>query len=85
MKNERLISVGDVLYIIGKYSFSVSEKPEVIEVQVASKYRRQYNAFPTKGHGSFMLKNSYIGDTVFFNREDAERALYGERKDNDRM
>ena len=76
MANEnRLISVGDVLYIIGKYSFSVDEKPQVVAVQVAYKFRKQFFAYPTKGHGTFKFANNNLGDTVFFNREDAENAL----------
>ena len=72
---KRLISVGDVLYIIGKYSFSPSENPEVIEVQVAYTYRKRFYAYPTKGYGTFKLTNSDLGKTVFYNREDAERTL----------
>lgn len=76
MANEkRLISVGDVLYIIGKYSFSPSEDPRVVEAQVAYKYRKNYYAYPTNGHGTFKVANSDIGKTVFYNREDAERIL----------
>lgn len=76
MANEkRLISVGDVLYIIGKYSFSPSENPQVVEVQVAYKERKQFYGYPTKGHGTFKFTNSDLGKTVFYNREDAERIL----------
>lgn len=76
MANEkRLISVGDVLYILGKYSFSPSEDPQVVEVQVAYSYRKQFYGYPTKGHGSFKFTNSDLGKTVFYNREDAERIL----------
>ena len=76
MANEkRLIAISDVLYIIGKYSFSPSEKPQVVEVQVAYKYRKHFYAYPAKGHGTFKMANSDIGKTVFFNREDAERTL----------
>ncbi len=76
MANEKqLISVGDVLYIIGKYSFSVSEQPQVVEVQVAYKFRKQFFAYPTKGHGTFKLTNNDWGKTVFKNRDDAERVL----------
>lgn len=76
MANEkRLISVGDVLYIIGKYSFNRDEDPEVVEVQVAYSYRKQFYGYPTKGHGTFKVTNSDLGKTVFFNREDAERIL----------
>ena len=72
---KRLISVGDVLYIIGKYSFSRSENPQVVEVQVAYKYRKKFYAYPTNGHGTFKVTNSDLGKTVFYNREDAERIL----------
>ena len=72
---KRLISVGDVLYIIGKYSFSPDENPQVVEVQVAYKFRKQFFAYPTKGHGTFKFANNNLGDTVFFNREDAESVL----------
>lgn len=76
MANEkRLISVGDVLYIIGKYSFSPSENPQVVEVQVAYKFRKNFYAYPTKGHGTFKFNHSDIGKTVFVNRDDAERIL----------
>lgn len=76
MANEkRLISAGDILYIIGKYSFSRDEDPKVIEVQVDSKYRKQYHASPTKGAGTFCFSQSDLGKTVFYNREDAERTL----------
>lgn len=76
MANEkRLISVGDVLYIIGKYSFSPSEDPQVVEVQVAYKFRKQFYGYPTKGHGTFKCVNNDLGKTVFYNREDAERTL----------
>ncbi len=72
---KRLIFAGDVLYIIGKYSFSPSENPQVVEVQVAYKSRKQFFAYPTKGHGTFKLTNSDLGKTVFYNREDAEQVL----------
>lgn len=75
MANERLISVGDVVYIIGKYSFSPDENPQVVESQVAYKYRKQFYAYPTKGHGTFKFANCDLGKTVFFKREDAERIL----------
>lgn len=76
MSNEkRMISVGDVLYIIGKYSFSPDEKPKVVEVQVAYKFRKRFYAYPTNGHGTFSFNNSDLGKTVFINREDAERVL----------
>ena len=76
MANEkRLIAVGDVLYIIGKYSFSPDENPQVVEAQVAYKFHKQFFAFPTKGHGTFKLVNSNLGKTVFYNRKDAERVL----------
>ena len=76
MANEkRLISVGDVLYIIGKYSFSPSEDPQVVEVQVAYKFRKQFSGYHTKGHGTFKFANNDLGKTVFYNREDAERTL----------
>lgn len=72
---KRLISVGDVLYIIGKYSFSPSESPQVVEVQVAYTFRKQFFAYPTKGHGTFKFVNNDLGKTVFYSREDAERTL----------
>lgn len=76
MANEkRLIAVGNVLYIIGKYSFLPSENPQVVEVQVAYKFRKQFFAYPTKGHGTFKFANNDLGKTVFYNREDAERIL----------
>lgn len=76
MANEkRLIAIGDVLYIIGKYSFSPSENPQVIEVKVAYRYRKQFHTYPINNHGSFVLKDGDLGNTVFFNREDAERTL----------
>ena len=76
MANEnRLISVGDVLYIIGKYSFSPSENPQVVEVQVAYKFRKQFFCYPTKGNGTFKITNGDLGKTVFINRDDAERIL----------
>ena len=76
MVNEnRLISVGDVLYIIGKYSFSPDENPQIVEVQIAYKFRKNFYAYPTNGHGTFKLANSDLGKTVFYNREDAERVL----------
>ena len=72
---KQLISVGDVLYIIGKYSFSQAENPQVVEVQVAYKHRKQFYAYPTKGHGTFKLVNDDLGKTVFRNRNDADRIL----------
>lgn len=76
MANEkRLIAIGDVLYIIGKYSFSPDEDPEVVKVQVAYRYLKSYYSYPTGNHGSFKINNSDLGKTVFFNREDAERTL----------
>ena len=76
MANEkRLIAVSDVLYIIGKYSFYPDENPQVVEVQVAYKFRKQFFAYPTMGHGTFKFANNDLGKTVFYNREDAERVL----------
>lgn len=76
MANEkRLISVGDVLYIIGKYSFSPDENPQVVEVQIAYKFRKNFYSYPTKGHGTFKFANCDLGKTVFLTREEAEAAL----------
>jgi hypothetical protein len=72
---KRLISVGDVVYIIGKYSFSPDEDPQVVEAQVAYTFRKRLYAYPTKGHGTFSFNNGDLGKTVFFNRDDAERIL----------
>lgn len=72
---KRLISMGDVLYIIGKYSFSPSENPQVVEVQVAYKFRKKFYAYPTKGHGCFSFAQSDLGKLVFLTREEAEAAL----------
>ena len=72
---KRLISVGDVLYIIGKYSFSPEENPQVVEVQVAYHLRKNFYAYPTKGHGTFKFANSDLGRTVFYNQKEAERLL----------
>lgn len=72
---KRQISVWDVLYIIGKYSFSRDENPAVIEVQVTSIIHKRAHAYPTKGRGTFCFNNSDLGKTVFFNRDDAERTL----------
>ena len=72
---KRLISDGDVIYLIGKYSFSPSETPQVVEVQVAYKYSKNFYAYPANNHGTFKIANSDIGKTVFYNREDAERIL----------
>lgn len=71
------ISVGDVVYIIGKYSFSPDEQPQVIEVQVAYTFRKRLYAYPTRGHGTFWFSSSGLGKTVFVNREDAKRVLRG--------
>ena len=76
MANEkRLIAIGDKLYIIGKYSFSPDENPNVVEVQVAYRYRNNYYSYPTGGHGCFKFNNRHLGKSVFFNLEDAERTL----------
>ena len=72
---KRFIAIGDVLYIIGKYSFSPSESPQVIEVKVAYQYRKQFHTYPTNEHGSFVLKDGDVGKTVFFTRQDAEQML----------
>ena len=72
---KRLISVGDVLYIIGKYSFSPAENPQVVEAQVSYKHRGNFYAYPTNNHGTFKVANSDIGKTAFYKREDAERIL----------
>ena len=76
MENKkRLISSGDVVYIIGKYSFSRDEMPQVIEVQVAYIARKRLYAYPTKGHGTFSFLQSELGKAVFLTREEAEAAL----------
>ncbi len=82
MANEkRLISVRDVVYIIGKYSFSQDEKPEVIKVQVSYNLRKRLYAYPPRGHGCFSFAQGDLGKTVFFTQEEAEAAL-AERKMN---
>lgn len=78
MANEKQpISAGDVVYIIGKYSFSPAERPQVIEVQVAYTFRKRLYAYPTRGHGTFSFAYSDLGKTVFGNREDARQVLRG--------
>ena len=72
---KRVFSHGDVLYIIGKYSFSRDEKPKVIEVQVAYAYRNRIHAYPTRGAGSFSFAQRDFGKLVFLTREEAETAL----------
>lgn len=71
----RQISAGDVVYIIGKYSFCRDEMPKVIEVQVAYIARKRLCAYPTKGHGTFSFAQSDLGKTVFLTHEEAEAAL----------
>lgn len=76
MANEkRFIAIGDTVYIIGKYSFSPDENPQVVEAKVAYRYCKSYYAYPTNGHGTFKVNYSDLGKTVFFKREDAERTL----------
>ncbi len=72
---KRLISTGDVVYIIGKYSFSTDEKPEVIKVQVSHNLHKRLYAYPPKGHGCFSFAQSDLGKLVFLTREEAEAAL----------
>ena len=72
---KRLISVGDVVYVIGRYSFTPDERPKVVEAQVAFIERKRLHAYVTKGHGSFSFAQSDLGKTVFWDREDAERVL----------
>lgn len=74
---KQLISAGDVVYIIGKYSFSPDEQPQVIEVQVAYAHRKRLYAYPTRGHGTFSFAYSDLGKTVFVNREEAKQVLRG--------
>ena len=72
---KRLISVGDVLYIIGKYGFSPDDNPEVVEVQVAYRFHKNFYGYPAKGHGVFKFANRDLGKTVFYNQKEAERIL----------
>lgn len=72
---QRLISVSDVVYVIGRYSFTTDEKPKVVEVQVAYIERKRLYAYATNGHGCFSFVQSDLGKTVFVNRDDAERCL----------
>lgn len=76
MENKkRLISAGDVVYIIGKYSFSPDEKPQVIKVEVSYNLHKRLYAYPPKGHGCFSFAQSDLGKIVFLTREEAEAAL----------
>ena len=76
MANEkRLISVGDVVYVIGRYSFTPDERPKVVEVQVAYIENKRLHGYTTKGDGCFTFAQSDLGRTVFYNRADAERVL----------
>ena len=76
MGNEKQqISVGDVVYLIGKYSFSPDEQPQVIEVQVVHTFRNRLYANSIRGHGIFSFENSDLGEIVFVNREDAKQFL----------
>lgn len=74
-KEQRLISVGAVVYVIGRYSFTPDEKPKVVEVQVAYIERKRLYAYVTNGHGCFSFAQSDLGKTVFLTREEAEAAL----------
>lgn len=74
---KRLISVGDVFFIIGKYSFDPMEKPKVIEVQVAYKLHGRFFAYPTNGSGVFDFNRRDLGKAVFSNKEEAEQVLGG--------
>lgn len=75
LTEKRQISAGDVVYIIGKYSFYRDEMPKVIEVQVAYTARNRVCSYPTKGHGTFSFAQSDLGKSVFLTREEAEAAL----------
>ena len=76
MANEnRLISVGDVVYVIGRYYFTPDERPKVMKAQVAFIERKRLYAHVKNGNGYFSFAQSDLGKTVFWNREDAERVL----------
>jgi hypothetical protein len=76
MANEKqLISVCDVVYVIGRYSFTPDERPKVVEVQVAYIERKRLYSYATKGHGCFSFAQSDLGKTVFQTHEEAEAAL----------
>ena len=76
MANEkRLIAIGDVLFIIAKYMFTMDEKPKVVEVQVLYRTRKKFTAYPTNGYGAFCFSNGDLGKTVFFDRADAQAEL----------
>lgn len=68
--------VGDVIYIIGKYSFSKTENYHVIKTKVAFiKNNDRYYSYARLNSGLFSFNINDFGKCVFCNREDAENAL----------
>lgn len=72
---KRFISTGDTVYIIALYTFYPGEKPQVVEANVAYRYRKQYYSYPVNNRGTFKFNNRNLGKTVFFTREEAEAEL----------
>lgn len=71
------VKIGDTVFIIGKYVPDPSEKPRIIEAQISHIKHRQFVAYgiDDSNLGEWSFSRKHIGKSVFYTREEAEKAL----------
>lgn len=76
--------VGDTVFVIEKYVPDPSEKPRIIEAQISHIKHRQFVAYGIDENnlGEWCFSRKHIGKSVFYSREEAEKALRG-RENNE--
>ena len=75
--------VGDTVFVIGKYVPDPLEKPRIIEAQISHIKHRQYVAYgiDENNFGEWCFSRKHIGKSVFYSREEAEKALREREQD----
>ncbi len=76
IKEATKMQIGDIVYILGKYTFDSAEKPQLLEVKISHIKHRQFIAYRTDdGPGEWPFSKKHLGKCVFLTYDEAEKAL----------
>lgn len=66
------MKIGDIVYIIGKYSFDPNKRTQVMEVKISHIKHRQFITYRTDGGpGEWRFSNKHLGKCVFLTEQEA--------------
>lgn len=78
-KGKFFLKVGDIAYILGRYTPDGDTK--IVEIEIIKAWDNgKILAYTTNGPGEWKFYQSYFGKVVFRTREEAEKALRQEEK-----